>query len=236
MTVIVALKTGDYLQPRGQHFTVEPGIVMAGDTRVSFINGSQPHEDDHIKVDTVGNFAIVGYAGNCKIATSVLTKLEEAIEAAGDYTPESVASILQGMLVQEDSSNIHLSLRLRKVQVLLGVRDPKVENYILYEMDTEKKFEPELRDMLATIGSHGKFIRKVFRDIRRGAAYPFNGPVVTLKDDSAMFVKFLLDKALETANEVEGKGSFIGGVTHLAVLHSKGVVAMEPDINAKLIL
>ena len=83
-------------------------------------------------------------------------------------------------------------------------------------------------------------IEHLIEDVRQVAAKlpndPFKGPCVTLKLNLAPFVWLLLDKAIETAIEVEGKSSYIGGRVHLVVLHSSGVEVMNPDDNVKLIL
>lgn len=235
MTVIIALKAGGYLQPRGLSLTVEPGIVMAGDTRLSFVGRlPPPPEDTHVKVDSIGDYAIAGYAGNRNIATSALIKLEGVIKATGNYAPLSITLLAQQKLIYEDSRYSYLPLSQRMVQILLGVRDPNSGKFALYEMSTEKNFTPQVRNKLVAIGSHGRYIRKLFRDVRRGAPYPFQGPTVTLKDDSAVLVKLLLDKAIETSRKVEGNKSFIGGRTHLVILHSKGVEAMDPDGHVQL--
>jgi hypothetical protein len=54
MTVMVALKTGWYVQPRLTHCIVEPGIIMAGDTHVSLVV-STPHPliDNPVKIDSI---------------------------------------------------------------------------------------------------------------------------------------------------------------------------------------
>lgn len=241
MTVVVAVKSGDYLQPHGRQIYFEPGIIMAGDTRLSYIGGvNPPPEDDHVKVDSIGDFAVAGYAGNRGIATSVLSKLEEAIIQAGDYNPSSIASLAQSMFVDEDLRNQSLQLLYRRVQVLLGIRDPKSKTFILYETTTDNGFESQPRDGMAAIGTHGKYAKQVFEDIRREAAQnpgdPFKGPVVTLKENLAPLVWLMLDKAIEVAAELEGKSSFIGGRPHLVVLHSSGVEAMNPEDNACLYL
>jgi ATP-dependent protease HslVU (ClpYQ) peptidase subunit len=239
MTVVVALKSGDYLQPRGRLLQFEPGIVMAGDTRLSYLGrGNRPAEDDHAKVDSIGDFAIAGYAGNRDIATSVLSRLEGAIVRAEDFSPRSIASIAQSMLVDDDLRNRHLQPKDRQVQILLGIRDPKTKNFVLYEMATDNGFELQPRDGMAAIGSHGHYVKEMFDKVRRIAAQlpsdPFKGPEVTLRENLAPFVWFLLDKAIETAAEVEGTGSLIGGGLHLVVLHSRGVEAMDPDDNVRL--
>lgn len=214
---------------------------MAGDTRLSYLGrGNHLLEDDHVKVDSIGDFAIAGYAGNRDIATSVLSRLEEAIIRAGDYDPSSIASLAQSMFVNEDLRNHSLQLSYRRVQVLLGIRDPKTNMFILYEMTTDRRFEPQPRDGMAAIGSHGHYVKTMFDKVRRRAAQlpsdPFKGPEVTIKENLARFVLLLLDKAIETAAEVEGTSSLIGGKPHLVVLHSSGVEAMNPDDNASLYL
>ncbi len=238
MTVVVALKAGDYLQPRGRHLAFEQGIVMAGDSRISYIGGSLPPEDDHAKVDSINDFAIAGYAGNRSLATSVLSRLEEAVLKQGDFSPDSVALLAQRMLVAADLSASALPLVHRRVQMLLGIRDCKTQKFVLYEMRTDNGFTPKPRDGMVAIGSHGHYVKSIFEQVRDVATKlpgdPFKGPRVTLKDNLAPFVCLLLDKALETASEVEGQKSLIGGQTHLVVLHSRGVEAMNPDENTRL--
>lgn len=239
MTVVVAMKSGDYLQPQGRQIHFEPGIIMAGDTRLSHIGVvSHPPEDDHVKVDSIGDFSIAGYAGNRNIATSVLSKLEEAVIRIADYDPSSIASLARRMFIDEDLRNHSLRLSYRRVQVLLGIRDLRTKSFILYEMATDNGFRLQPRDGMAAIGSHGHYVKKMFDKVRRIAAQlpgdPFKGPEVTLKENLAPFVWFLLNKVIETAGEVEGTGSFIGGEPHLVVLHSGGVEAMNPDDNVQL--
>ena len=157
MTVIIALKTGGYLQPRGLSLTVEPGIVMAGYTRLSFVGRlPPPPEDAHVKVDSIGDYAIAGYSGNRDIATSVLIKLEEEIKATGNYAPLSIALLAQQKLIYEDSRCSHLPLSQRMVQILLGVRDPHSGKFALYEMSTEKNFTPQVRNKVVTKGSYDR--------------------------------------------------------------------------------
>lgn len=240
MTVVVALKSGLYLQPPGRQLEFEPGIVMAGDARLSFPRSIRKPEDYHVKVDSIGNFAIAGYAGNRNIAEAMLTKLEETAEKAGDFNPNRIASLAQDMLIKADSSNSHLQVPDRKVQILLGIRDFETQKFILYEMATEDGFNPKPRDGMAVIGSHGKPVKQIFEAVRREASRllndPFKGPRVTLKQNLAPLVYLLVDKAIGTAAEVEGKNSLIGGGVQLVILHSEGVEAMNPDDNAKLIL
>ena len=240
MTVVVALKSEAYLQPQGRRLEFEPGIVMAGDTRLSDIRGIRQPEDLHVKVDSIGDFAIAGYAGNRDIAEAMLTNLEESVERAGDSSPDKIVSLAQDMLIKADSINSHLQLQDRMVQILLGIRDPKTGKYVLYEMATDDRFVPKPRDGMAAIGSHGGHVKRLFENVRQVAAKlpndPFKGPHVTLKRNLAPFVWLLLDKALEAAVEVEAKSSFIGGRVHLVILHSSGVEAMNPDDNAKLLL
>ncbi|MBA7478646.1 hypothetical protein ES707_14074 [subsurface metagenome] len=240
MTVVVAVKSGDYLQPQGRRLEFEQGIVMAGDTRLSYARGIRIPEDYHVKVDSIGDYAIAGYAGNSRMAEAVLTRLEEAIEKAGSFSPASITSIAQNMLVKEDLCNHHLHPSDRIVQMLLGMRDPETKKFILYEMTPDDGFYPKPRDGMAAIGSHGGYVKQIFEDVRRVAARlpgdPFKGPLVTLRNNLAPFIWLLLDKAIETAAETEGQKSLIGGRPHLVVLRSQGVEAMNPDDNAKLIL
>ena len=238
MTIVVAVKSGNYLQPRGRRLQFEPGIVAAGDTRLSYLRGSRPPEDDHAKVDSVGDFAVAGYAGNRAIATSVLSKLEEAVIREGDFDPDSIAALAQRMLLEEHRRTRRSQPVAQRVQILLGIRDPKTKSFVLYEMSTDHASTPEPRDGMASIGSHGHYVRNMFETIRDVAARlpadPFRGPQVTLKGNLAPFVWLLLDKAIETAAEAEGRRSFVGGRPHLAVLHSRGVEAMYPDDNILL--
>lgn len=240
MTVVVALKSGDYLQQQGRQLEFEPGIVMAGDTRLSYSGGVRLPEDYHVKVDSIGDYAIAGYAGNSAIAEAVLTRLEDAIQRLGAFSPASIASVAQDMLVKEDRRNHHLPPSVRTVQVLLGTRDPETRKFVLFEMATHDGFSPKPRDGMAAIGSHGGYVKQVFEDVRLVAARlpsdPFKGPQVTLKEGIAPFIWLLLDKAIETAGEKEGQKALIGGKPHLVVLHSEGVEAMNPDENAKLTL
>jgi ATP-dependent protease HslVU (ClpYQ) peptidase subunit len=214
---------------------------MAGDTRLSYIRGvNLPPEDDHVKVDGTGDFAIAGYTGNSAIATSVYRRLEEAIIRTGDYSPNSIASLAKNMLVSEDSRNHSVPLSYRLVQVLLGIRDSKTNRFVLYEMTTDTGFEPQPRDGMAAIGSHAKYAKEAFEDIRREAAQnpgdPFKVPLFTLKEGLASLVWLLVEKAIEVAAGLEGRKSLIGGRPHLVVLHANGAEAMNPDENANLYL
>ena len=237
MTVVVALKSAAYLQPRGRQLEFEPGIVMTGDTRVSYLGRRAPSpEDDHVKVDGIGDFAIAGYAGNSLIATTVLGGLEEAVIQEGNFDPKYIASLAQRLLVKEDSQS-----RLsdgREVQILLGIRDPTVAKFVLYEMSTSQGFTPMVRDGMDAIGSHGHYVNNIFEEIRDVAAQlpndPFEGPSVSLKENIAPFLWFLLDKAIESAAQAEGKNSAIGGSPHCVVLHSSGVEVMDPSSHARL--
>lgn len=191
-----------------------------------------------MKVDSVGNFVIAGYAGNQSIATSVLTRLVEAVIREGVLDPESIAALAQRMLVEKHKSTRLSQFDAWRVQLFLGVRDLKTENFVLYEMSTDNASTPKPRDGMAAIGSHGLYARNLFETVRKLAERfsddPFKGPQVTLQENLAPFIWFLLDKAIEAAAEVEGKRSFVGGETHLVVLQSNGVEAMNPDENLRL--
>lgn len=237
MTVVVALKSAAYLQPRGRQLEFESGIVMTGDTRLSYLGRrAPPPEDDHVKVDGIGDFAIAGYSGNSLIATTALGVLKEAVIQEENFDPASIVSLAQRLLVEEDSQS-RLS-KGREVQILLGIRDPKVTKFVLYEMSSAQGFNPMVRDGMAAIGSHGHYVKNIFEEIRDVAAQlpndPFEGPLVSLKENIAPFLWFLLDKAIESAAEAEGKDSAIGGSPHCVVLHSSGVEVMDPSFHARL--
>lgn len=240
MTVVVAVKSGSYLQPAGRQISFEPGIVMAGDTRVSLVGGKQRllPEDNHVKVDSIGDFAIAGYAGNREIATSALVQLEDKVKQVA--SPNKIASMVQTTL--QDAYKAHGKGKPEhSVQLLVGVRDrEKTGAFVLYEFDSQDEFKPHARDGMAAIGSHGIHVKNMFECIRKYSAMipgdPFGGPQFTLKENLASLVWVLLENLLETASEIEGSDSLIGGKTHLAVLDAAGVQVLNPPYNSGLVL
>ncbi len=238
MTVVIALKSANYLQPSGRNLEFEPGIIMAGDTRLSWIGVRRKHEDDHVKIDSIGNYAIAGYAGRQDIATAVLTKLEDNIKAGGDYSTGAITSLTKDMMDKEIAK--HGALADTTVELLLAIKDIGTGKFLLYKMTSYNEFTPESQDGMTVIGSHGHYVKDIFEKVRDKAISlqndPFRGPNVNLKENLALFIKLLLDNLIEVAVTQDGDSSLVGGETHLVILHSSGIEAMNPEAYKRLVL
>jgi 20S proteasome alpha/beta subunit len=165
MTLCTAVKVPcRALNPARQPLAfVEPGIVVAADTRFMW---SGP-VDDGIKVWPLKDFAVAAFSGDVPLGESAIYAMGVTLGEHTFRTPEQISRAMCEWLKYYSSR----SRTPTSTEVLLAVYDDDRDRFELYRLKTDEQFDPQPREGVYAIGSGAKQFRLEFeKEVLRWAA------------------------------------------------------------------
>jgi hypothetical protein len=93
MTVIIGMTSSGIFLPPASEWSVQPCVVVAADTRISYDSGPRYFG---VKIDHVGRWAIVGYSGDAIFGNRITAELD-------DYASEDRHQKFDDLLLEAES-------------------------------------------------------------------------------------------------------------------------------------
>jgi len=244
MTLLIGTVCGSGINPVGYEFQFEPGIVIAGDTRLTSNDGS--FRDDGLKIESVGANGICGMASdNIAVPTAAFHHFDKFLTDNPQATTSESLKALRRNLKQANSAVSKSIGKPITSSALYGYHDPVTDKYLLFSLHSNDGFKPTAKAGWVALGSHSSWMKESFDTITTSYGTlnekPFDVfppqqiPVVNgVGEFSARLVKAALQVATE-AESVTGSPQAIGGKPQLVALTNDGVTVKDPSWFNKLV-
>jgi hypothetical protein len=141
---------------------VEPAVIMAADSRISFSDGSPPY-DGGVKVLKLSDFAIAGFSGNVAIAQRSFKALAGEIASSCVETRRIVQRaqvLLNERLATEKARGKPEELLRTDALVAISYGGGRIRLYLLSSIDA---FEPTRVEEVKAIGDGAKEFEETFK-------------------------------------------------------------------------
>jgi hypothetical protein len=213
---------------------VEPGIIMAADTRFIRISNKRPILGDGLKVGGLSLYVLGGYSGDVTLAYSGLASAQDVLARQGG-SPDMIAEIVRSQLI-DAQTKITRKRKLDPTSVLLGIW--LFEHPVLYRLESADGFQPSECDGPEFAGHGGKELQRVFHDNLnsipigfrqrdkeaaelRGLPYDPSKPVEVQLADLALQAC----RSVDYVNEIYRRrgGPEVGGKVQARVITSDGI-------------
>lgn len=225
MTILVCVNTCyPFISIKGKPISFEPGIVMAGDTRLT-VDRTQPIlQDNYLKIDWLTKNVGAGFSGYVDIAETAIIRAAKELGLVEYVKPLQAAQLIKEELMK--LANSFPIDQVQKTDVILGGYDKELDTPNLMILRGISSFRIELIKGLTAIGSGTVKWRTGVRLARRIGNSHGNlrdklsqGPCISI-DDTASFIFTTIEKEIETARQL-GALTTIGGYTSVLVISAR---------------
>lgn len=140
----------------------EPGIVLAADTRFSWVDDSRVVKvvDDGIKIWPLSDWAIAGFSGDVELGEVALFSMRLSLRRLGFRNHNKIAQGTQTWFLYYERN---LGRDPKPTEVVLCTYDAAIDGFFLYVLSSQDSFRPKRREGVWPIGSGTKRFIQAFR-------------------------------------------------------------------------
>lgn len=138
----------------------ERGIVLAADTRFTWLDGSRI-VDDGIKIWPLNDWAIAGFSGHVELGEAALFSMRLTL---GDWAFRKHDKIAEGTRnwLRYWQRTVSRNRDPLPTEVLLAIYDAGIDQFLLYVLSSQENFEATRREGVVPIGSGAARFKQVF--------------------------------------------------------------------------
>lgn len=139
----------------------EPGIVVAADTRFSWLDGSKV-VDHGIKTWPLSYWAIAGFSGDVELGEAALFSMRLTLRELGFRSHDRIVQGTRNWLLYYERTFSH-SRDVLPTEVLVCTYDAGIVRFFLRVLSSQDSFTPRRREGVSPIGSGVARFRQAFR-------------------------------------------------------------------------